>query len=140
MRNTASTATRLPLLLARGSTALLALLAVTQAVLAGDFLGGRYDALMWHAIGARAITISSAAQIAILAWVWRAGGPRAPFFGGVVQTLLLVAEFATGELHSAAVHVPLGVLLVAGIVQLTAMVWRTPLPARAPIDDVAVAS
>ncbi len=139
MPDAASAATRPPLLLARGSTALLALLAVTQAILAGNFLGGQYDALMWHAIGARAIIIASAVQIAVLAWVWRAGGPRAPFFAGVVQTLLLVAEFATGELHSAAVHVPLGVLLVAGIIQLTAMVWRTPLPARPGVDDVAVA-
>lgn len=137
MRNAASTTARPALLLARGSTALLALLAVTQAVLAGGFLGGQYDALMWHAIGARAITISSTVQIGVLAWVWRAGGPRAPFFAGVVQTLLLVAEFATGELHSTALHVPLGVLLVAGIVQLTTMVWRTPLPAR---PAVAVAS
>lgn len=140
MGHAASTAARPPLLLARASTALLALLAVTQAILAGNFLGGQYDALMWHAIGARAITIASAAQIAVLAWVWRAGGPRGPFFAGVVQTLLLVAEFATGELHSAAVHVPLGVLLVAGIVQLTATVWRAPLPARPVVDDIAVAS
>jgi len=131
---------RPPLLLARGSTALLALLAVTQAILAGDFLGGQYDALMLHAIGARALTIGSAMQIVVLAWVWRAGGPRAPFFAGVLQTLLLVAEFATGELHSAAVHVPLGVLLVAGIVQLTTLVWRAPLPARPAVAEVAVTS
>ncbi|WP_197518431.1 hypothetical protein [Mycobacterium sp. E3198] len=140
MPDTASTRTRFPLLLARGSTALLALLAVAQATLAGNFLGGQYDALMWHAIGARAITIASAVQVAVLAWVWRAGGPRAPFFAGAVQTLLLVAEFATGELHYVAVHVPLGVLLVAGMVQLTAMVWRTPLPARPVVEEAAVAS
>ncbi|OBG31328.1 hypothetical protein A5673_26895 [Mycobacterium sp. E3198] len=118
----------------------MALLAVAQATLAGNFLGGQYDALMWHAIGARAITIASAVQVAVLAWVWRAGGPRAPFFAGAVQTLLLVAEFATGELHYVAVHVPLGVLLVAGMVQLTAMVWRTPLPARPVVEEAAVAS
>ena len=140
MPNIASNATRPPLLVARASTALLVLLAVAQAALAGDFLGGRYDALLMHALGARALTLGSAAQVVVLAWLWRAGGPRAPFFAGVVQTLLLVAEFATGELHFAVVQVPLGVLLVAGIVQLTALVWRTPLPSRLAVDDVAVSS
>ncbi|OBF10428.1 hypothetical protein [Mycobacterium sp. 852002-10029_SCH5224772] len=110
-------------------------LALAQATLAGDFLGGQYDALMLHALGARAITITSAAQVLILAWVWRVGGPRGAFFGAVVQTLLLVAEFAAGELHLAALHIPLGVLLVVGIVQLATMIWRIPLPARRAVDS-----
>jgi hypothetical protein len=121
---------RLPLLCARVSSALLVLLVLAQAVLAGNFLAGQYDALELHAIGARATTITSAIQIVILVWVWRTGGPRAVVPAGVVQTLLLVAEFAAGELRMAAVHVPLGVLLTVGIVQLTTMIWRTPLPPR----------
>jgi len=121
---------RLPLLYARVSSAMLVVLVLAQAVLAGNFLGGQYDALGLHAIGARATTITSAIQIVILVWVWRTGGPRAAVPAGVVQTLLLVAEFAAGELRMAAVHVPLGVLLTVGIVQLTTMIWRTPLPPR----------
>ncbi|MCA2244981.1 hypothetical protein JF781_21735 [Mycobacterium sp. WUMAC-067] len=121
-----------PLLLARASTALMVVLALVQAILAGDFLGGQYDALMLHALVARAITITSAVQVVILAWIWRLGGPRGAFLGGVAQTLLLVAEFAAGELRLTAVHIPLGVLLVAGIVQVAMAIWRTPLPARRP--------
>jgi hypothetical protein len=68
---------RLSLLCARASSVLLILLALTQTVLAGNFLGGQYDALMLHSIGARATTITSAIQIVILVWVWRRGGPRA---------------------------------------------------------------
>ncbi len=129
---------RLPVLCARVSSALLVLLVLAQAVLAGNFLGGQYDALGLHAIGARATTITSAIQIVILVWVWRTGGPRATLPAGVVQTLLLVAEFAAGELRMAAVHVPLGVLLTVGIVQLTTMIWRTPLPPRVGIDRATV--
>jgi hypothetical protein len=125
---------RLPLICARVSSALLVLLALAQAALAGDFLGGQYDALMLHAIGARATTITSAIQIVILVWMWRTGGPRATLPAGVVQTLLLVAEFAAGELRMAAVHIPLGVLLTVGIVQLTTMIWRTPLPSRVGVE------
>ncbi|OBG19767.1 hypothetical protein [Mycobacterium sp. 852002-51057_SCH5723018] len=108
--------------------------ALVQAILAGNFLGGQYDALRLHALGARAVTITSAVQIVILAWVWRTTGRRRPLAAGVVQTLLLVAEFATGELRLTALHIPLGVLLVVGIVQLATMIWRTPLPARHVLD------
>jgi hypothetical protein len=125
---------RLPLICARFSSALLVLLTLAQAALAGDFLGGQYDALMLHAIGARATTITSAIQIVILVWVWQTGGPRATLPAVVAQTLLLVAEFAAGELRMAAVHIPLGVLLMVGIVQLTTMIWRTPLPPRLGVD------
>lgn len=120
--------------MARASTASMVVLALAQATLAGNFLGGRYDALMLHSLGAKAITLTSAVQVAILAWIWRLGGPRGAFLGGVAQTLLLVAEFAAGELRLTAVHVPLGVLLVAGIVQVATVIWRTPLPARRAVD------
>lgn len=123
-----------PLLLARASTASMVVLALAQATLAGNFLGGQYDALMLHSLGAKAITLTSAVQVAILAWIWRLGGPRGAFLGGIAQTLLLVAEFAAGELRLTAVHVPLGVLLVVGIVQVATVIWRTPLPARRAVD------
>jgi hypothetical protein len=129
----------MPLLLARASTAALIALALAQAILAGNFLAGQYDALGLHALGARAITITSAAQIAILAWLWRAGGPRGAFFAGVVQTLLLVTDYAAGELRLTALHIPLGVALVVGITQLATMIWRIPLPARRPVHDIKAA-
>jgi hypothetical protein len=129
---------RLPLLCARASSVLLVLLALVQSVLAGNFLGGQYDALMLHSIGARATTITSAIQLLILVWVWRTGGPRATVPAGVVQTLLLVAEFAAGELRLTALHIPLGVLLTVGIVQLTTMIWRTPLPPRVGVERTSV--
>jgi hypothetical protein len=138
MDGTSGPATRAPLLLARASTAVVIALALAQTILAGNFLGGQYDALGLHALGARAITIASAVQIAILARLWRAGGPRAALFAGVVQTLLLVAEFAAGELRLTALHIPLGVALVVGITQLTTMIWHMPVPARRLVDNLQV--
>jgi FtsP/CotA-like multicopper oxidase with cupredoxin domain len=64
MSDTFKAASRAPLLLARASTMVLIALALAQAILAGNFLGGQYDALGLHALGARAITITSAVQIA----------------------------------------------------------------------------
>jgi hypothetical protein len=114
-------------LLARATTATLAVLALTQAVFAGSFLGGQYNALMLHSLGAKASTLLSVAQVIALWFVSRSGGPRSLSVVGVLVTVLLVAEFASGELRLTALHIPLGVLLIAGILQLTASVWRLPL-------------
>lgn len=117
-------------ILARATTATLAVLALTQAVFAGSFLGGQYNALMLHSLGARASTVLSVVQLIVLWFVSRTGGPRSLVAVGALVTVLLVAEFASGELRLTALHVPLGVLLIAGILQLTASVWRLPLTAR----------
>jgi hypothetical protein len=139
MGTTTRPTARAALVSARASTALLIVLALMQAILAGNFLGGQYDALELHALGARAVTITSAVQIVVLAWVWRNGGRRGPLLAGVTQTLLLVAEFATGELRLTALHIPLGVLIVVVIVQLATTIWRTPLPPRRAVDEIEVA-
>ncbi|OBH86365.1 hypothetical protein A5681_15925 [Mycobacterium scrofulaceum] len=105
----------------------MALLALAQAAFAGSFLGGRYDALMLHSVGAKATTVLSVVQLVVLVIVSRTGGPRRPVAVGALVTILLVAEFASGELRLTGLHVPLGVLLIVGIFQLTASVWRLPL-------------
>jgi hypothetical protein len=116
--------------IARATSATLAVLAVVQAVFAGSFLGGQYDALLLHSLGARASTVLSVVQVIVLWFVSRAGGPRWPIALGALVTVLLVAEFASGELRLTGLHIPLGVLLIAGILQLTASVWRLPLTTR----------
>ncbi|MGA8544264.1 MAG: hypothetical protein WB785_03275 [Mycobacterium sp.] len=128
---------RWPRMLARATTATLAVLALTQAVFAGSFLGGQYNALMLHSLGAKASTVLSVVQVIVLWFVSRSGGPRSLVAVAALVTVLLVAEFASGELRLTALHVPLGVLLITGILQLTASVWRLPLttPAREqPLD------
>lgn len=118
---------RWPRVIARATSAALVLLALAQAAFAGSFLGGRYDALMLHSVGAKVTTVLSVVQVVVLVIVSRTGGPRRPIAVGALVTILLVAEFASGELRLTGLHVPLGVLLIAGIFQLTASVWRLPL-------------
>ena len=119
-----------PRVLARAITAALAVLAVAQAVFAGSFLGGHYDALMLHAVGAKASVVLSVVQVIVLWFVSRTGGPRWLVAVGALVTVLLVAEFASGDLRLTGLHVPLGVLLIAAILQLTASTWRLPLTAE----------
>lgn len=121
---------RWPRVIARVTSATLAGVAVVQAVFAGGFLGGQYDALMLHSLGARASTLLSVVQLIVLWFVTRTGGPRWLIAVGALVTVLLVAEFASGELRLTGLHIPLGVLLIAGILQLTASVWRLPLTTR----------
>lgn len=129
---------RWPLVIARATSATLAILALAQAVFAGGFLGGRYDALLLHSAGAKATTLLSVVQVVVLVIVSRTGGPRWPIAGATLVTILFVAEFASGELRLTGLHVPLGVLLIVGVIQLTASVWRLPLtaPSRSPRPDV----
>jgi hypothetical protein len=84
---------------------------------------------MLHSVGAKASTVLSVAQVIVLWFVSRSGGPRWLVAVGVLVTVLLVAEFASGDLRLTALHVPLGVLLITGILQLTASVWRLHLTA-----------
>ncbi|WP_197281177.1 MULTISPECIES: hypothetical protein [unclassified Mycobacterium] len=123
---------RWPRVVARAISATLAVLAVAQAVFAGSFLGGQYNALLLHSAGAKVTTVLSVVQVAVLVIVNRTGGPRWPIAVGALVTILFVAEFASGELRLTGLHVPLGVLLIVGILQLTASVWRLPLTAPSP--------
>ncbi|OBH62686.1 hypothetical protein A5685_23780 [Mycobacterium colombiense] len=121
---------RWPRVTARATSATLAVLAVGQAAFAGSFLGGQYDALGLHSAGAKVTTVLSVVQVVVLVIVSRTGGPRWPIAVATLVTILFIAEFASGELRLTALHVPLGVLLIVGIFQLTASVWRLPLAAR----------
>jgi hypothetical protein len=121
---------RWPRLIARATSLTVAVLAVAQAFFAGSFLGGQYNALMLHSAGAKATTVLSAVQVIVLWFVSRTGGPRWLIAVAALVTVLLIAEFASGDLRLTSLHVPLGVLLIAGILQLTATVWRLPLTKR----------
>lgn len=129
---------RWPRVTARATSATLAILAVAQAAFAGGFLGGQYNALALHSAGAKVTTVLSVVQVVVLVIVSRTGGPRWPIAVATLVTVLFVAEFASGELRLTALHVPLGVMLIVGIFQLTASVWRLPLAAGSPSSQQGV--
>jgi hypothetical protein len=119
----------------RGTTAGLGLLGVAQAVLAGSFLSGHYDALMVHLTTAMVMVAVAVVQAVGVVVLRRAGGPRSVMLLGLAFPLILAGLTGLGMARVVALHVPLAVLSVVGLLRLAAWVWRTPLPARVPMSD-----
>jgi hypothetical protein len=124
---------RWPHLLFRGTTVCLGVLSMTQAVLAGSFLGGHYNALMAHLVTAGVMMAVAVVQAVVVVFLRRAGGPRSVLLLGLLFPLLLAGQGALGMGRVLGLHVPLGVLFVVGLLRLAAWAWRTPLPARAHV-------
>ncbi len=126
---------RWPYLLCRGTTAGLGLLGVAQAVLAGSFLSGRYDALAVHLTVAMVMVGVAVVQAVGVVVLRRTGGSRSVLLFGLAFPVILGGLTALGMTRVVALHVPLAVLAVVGLLRLAAWVWRTPLPARTPMAD-----
>ncbi|TVT21079.1 hypothetical protein FNH05_34160 [Amycolatopsis rhizosphaerae] len=122
---------RWPFLLLRATTVVLAALALVQTALAGGFLAGHYDALKMHSMTGMTMGALAVAQAVAAVFLWRAGGPRAVLVGGLALPVLLAGQVLLGMTRVLIVHVPVGALLVAGILRMAAWVWRAPLPSRA---------
>ena len=128
---------RWPYLLCRGTTAALGLLGVVQAFLAGSFLSGHYDALALHLTTAMLMVAVAVVQAVGVVVLRRAGGPRSVLLLGLAFPVILGGLTGLGMTRVVALHVPLGVLAVVGLLRLAAWVWRTPLPARVPVASTA---
>jgi hypothetical protein len=128
-------ARRWPYLLCRGTTAGLALLSVTQAVLAGSFLSGHYDALMAHLTTAMVMVALAVVQAVGVVVLRRAGGPRSVMLLGLAFPVIMAGLAGLGMTRVLALHVPLAVLSVVGLLRLAAWVWRAPLPPRLRAAD-----
>ncbi|MBP2707807.1 hypothetical protein JOL79_28905 [Microbispora sp. RL4-1S] len=122
---------RWPYLLCRGTTAGLGALGVAQAVFAGSFLGGHYDALRVHSTTALVMVAVAVVQAAGVVVMRRAGGPWSVLLFGLAFPVILGGLTGLGMGRVLTLHVPLGVLAVVGLLRLAAWVWRTPVPARA---------
>jgi hypothetical protein len=99
------------------------ILAAFQPVLAGSFMSGNYDALTVHAAnGGILITITFFALVAAV--IHAIAGSR--LWPVSVHLLLLVAvtmQVAVGHSRNLALHIPLGVGLVAVMVWLAIWAW-----------------
>ena len=96
-----------------------------QAILAGQFMSGTFEALEFHALGATVSEVVVA--LAIVPAGWARFRRRYPLWPAVVTVLLLVAinvqEFV-GEERILTVHVPLGVTIIVAVIGLTVWAWR----------------
>jgi hypothetical protein len=91
-------------------------------VLAGQYLAGNFDALAAHAVNARLVFLSdiAASLAAVLYWRVRRGH-RWPVLVLAALFVAIIAQGAFGILRILALHIPLGVAIVATAVALA--VW-----------------
>jgi hypothetical protein len=100
-------------------------LLLAQAGLAGGFLSGHYAALDMHALNAKFIIITGALVLISAVLLWRPG--RGPGWPAAVCGVILVAEevqIIMGFSRVIAVHVPLGVSIIAAVALMLAWAWR----------------
>lgn len=121
---------RRPLILCRITSAILVTMVIAQAFLAGAFLNGYYDALNLHLINAMALIAVALIQTAGAAAITLAGGGRRLLVHAISIPVMLIVQSMLGFSRLVGLHVPVGVLLVVGIVQFSMSVFRVPLPAR----------
>ncbi|MFF8772111.1 hypothetical protein [Kitasatospora sp. NPDC015120] len=101
-----------------------------QPVFAGVYLTGDFDGLRWHGQGANVTTYFSYLQLAVAAVVWNRSRRSWPFFCTLAIVLAEFVQYFAGLQGALWLHLPLGVMTIAGIVTLTIALWRTSLPAR----------
>ncbi|WP_369136810.1 hypothetical protein [Modestobacter versicolor] len=98
--------------------------AVTLPVLAGLFLGGDVDAVVWHGI-AGGLLVLLGVTTAVVAGAYVLGG-RGRWWVLPVAVLAAAAEVVQltfGYAGTLSVHVPLGVGVVTAVVVLTGWAW-----------------
>ncbi|WP_220447735.1 hypothetical protein [Nonomuraea diastatica] len=100
---------------------------VGQPVFAGVFLSGDFDGLLWHAVGADVVTSAGYLQVIVAVVVWVRLRPAWPFVVTVAVVAAETVQYVAGLDGALWLHLPLGVMIVAGLVVLFIAVWRRPL-------------
>ncbi|MBU3065260.1 hypothetical protein KO481_27495 [Nocardia sp. NEAU-G5] len=111
----------------RGVTALMTLDGFAQAIFAGRFMAGSYDGLDAHALNGMVMAAGMLFMTVCFAIAWRFGAaPGRAAARCAAVTVVTGVEIALGHQQILAVHIPLGVALIAGLVVVTMQTWRPP--------------
>ena len=113
--------------LLRAVATLVALDGFAQAMFAGRFMAGSYDGLDAHSLNAPILAAGILFMTLCFTAAWRFG--QASGWSALLCVALTgctVAEMVVGSLHILAVHIPLGVALVAGMLTVTVQLWLRP--------------
>jgi hypothetical protein len=114
-----------PLWLLRIVVTVQAVLAFDQAVFAGQFISGDYGALNSHETGAAATNAVLLVETVAAVLLWRPGrGPWWPTAAAFGLFLASGAQIGMGYARVLAVHIPLGVAIIALDVLMLVWVWR----------------
>ncbi|MEU4520708.1 hypothetical protein AB0F52_18655 [Amycolatopsis sp. NPDC024027] len=100
-----------------------------QPVFAGVYLSGDYDGLRLHAAGADVVTSVGYLQAIAAILVWVRVRRAWPFLATTAVAAAETIQYFAGLAGALWLHLPLGVLTVAGLVVLVAALWRRPLEA-----------
>jgi hypothetical protein len=123
---------RWPQWLFRAAVSCEALLAFAQAILIGRFLQGHYPLLAAHRTNAIFTAVVAILMTIAAVLQWRPGGGSIrPVFACLVVVAAIVVETMLGFARVLAVHIPLGVAIIAADVQLLVWAWR-PVSRRPP--------
>ncbi|NUR91362.1 MAG: hypothetical protein HOY71_45440 [Nonomuraea sp.] len=101
---------------------------VGQPVFAGVYLTGDYDSLRLHAMGADVVTSLGYVQLVVAILVWVRLRRAGPFAGTLAVVAAETVQYFAGLQGALWLHVPLGVMTVAGLVVQFVAVWRRPQP------------
>lgn len=118
-----------------------ALCFLLQPVLAGLFLSGQDQAIEVHATNA-AVLLALGLLLTILAFLagwWRRLVPRGAFVAASGLFSAELVEMATGHVHVMWVHLPVGVLMMGGVVLVLRLVMtqrRQQLAAESAVTGV----
>ncbi|MBB6348143.1 putative RND superfamily exporter protein [Nonomuraea muscovyensis] len=108
---------------------------VGQPVFAGVYLSGDYDGLRWHAVGADVVSAIGLVQVIVAIVVWVRLRRVWPFFATLAVVVAETVQYLAGLDGALWLHLPLGVMTVAGLVVLFIAVWLRPLRRRPPIPQ-----
>ncbi len=104
---------------------LAATLICLQPVFAGQFLAGTYEALRVHRENATVAGIAVAVTALSAVPLWRPGrGPWWPIVAFLGLFALIGLQIALGFQRAVAIHVPLGLAIVALAVRLAIWTWQ----------------
>ncbi|MCF7547503.1 hypothetical protein [Pseudonocardia sp. WMMC193] len=100
-----------------------------QAVFAGRFLDGSYDALQLHRDNATyaGVTVLVSASAGLLVRL-PGRGPRWPLVGSLMVFGLVAPQIAVGFARLIGVHIPLGVATILLAAALAVRAWASPWP------------
>jgi hypothetical protein len=105
-----------------------------QPVFAGVYLTGDFDALRWHVLGADVVSFVGYLQVIVAVAVWVRLRAAWPFLTTAAVVAAETVQYFAGLDGALWLHLPLGVLTVAGLVLQFVAVWRRPLVRREARD------
>jgi len=109
---------------------------IGQPVFAGVYLSGDYDGLLLHEVGANVVTSIGCLQLIVAVVVWGRLRQVWPFLATLAVVVAETVQYFAGLEGALWLHLPLGVLTIAGLVVQFIAVWRRPVGRRPVVRNM----